>query len=160
MHIVHVSCNESTALHKKFSALQKSVFYAFRMATEHFKIESGRRLRAARLEQNLELQEVAALTNHILGVSRISNYEQGIRYMSPDAAHMLARALKVRASWLMAIDDEDSLTPAERQLMVKFRLTDERGRKQIQSIADSQPEVDPSGNDDHPTTPPFVRKRA
>jgi transcriptional regulator with XRE-family HTH domain len=160
MRIVHESCIKSIHLHRKFFAHRKSSFYAFAMATEHYKIESGKRLRAARLDRNLELQELSVLTSGILGVSRISNYEQGLRYMSPDAAHLLARALNVRASWLMAIDDEDSLTPAERQLMNKFRLTDARGRKQIQSIADSQPEVDPSGSDDHPTTPPFVRKRA
>ena len=119
----------------------------------NFRNESGQRLRAARQAKGLTLQELAGSTG--LETSRLSNYEQGTRFMNPDAAKRLARMLGVRASWLMVVDEEDSMTPDELALLQKYRQTDARGRTVIQSVANAQPEVTPPPENDHPTTPPF-----
>ena len=115
--------------------MSKAVFYIDVM---DYKAESGRRLRQARESKELTLKELAARTN-TLTVQRISNYEQGLRYMDPDVAHQLARALGVRASWLMCVDDDDTFTADERDLIEKYRHTDRRGRDMIQQVATSQP---------------------
>ena len=116
----------------------------------NYKAESGRRLKIAM--GPLKIRELSKVTG--FSISRIGNYLQGKRFMDPDAANLFARVLGVRASWLMVIDDEDSMTPEERALLQKYRQTDVRGKKQIQSTANSQPEVTPP-EDDRPTTPPF-----
>lgn len=119
--------------------MNKAVFYIDLM---DYKAESGRRLRQARESKGLTLKELAARTN-TLTVQRISNYEQGLRYMDPDVAHQLPRALGVRACWLMCVDDEDTFTTDERDLVEKYRHTDRRGRDTIQQVATSQPKYVP-----------------
>lgn len=144
-----VRVERQSLLHKKLCASSGPDGYVVGM---HFKTESGQRLRSARKAKALTLDELAATTG--LGASRISNYEQGLRYMDPDVAHHLARVLGVRASWLMCVDDDDNMTPAERALLLKFRQTDKRGKQMIQSVADTQPTVT-GPPDDRPTTPTF-----
>ena len=50
-----------------------------------YRAESGHRLRQARELKGLTLKELAARTSN-LTVQRISNYEQGIRYMDQGAS--------------------------------------------------------------------------
>lgn len=115
-----------------------------------FKAESGRRLKQAREAKGWKLKELAAQTKN-LSVPRVSNYEQGLRYMDPDAAIQLARALGVSAAFLMCVDDETTMTPEERALLEKYRRTDKRGKKAIQAVAGSQPEVESHDREEDPT---------
>lgn len=95
----------------------------------------GQRLRAARHEQKLSLADLASRTN-ALSKSRISNYEQGIRRMGLEEAHVLSVALgTVTPTYLLCLDDKDPLSPQERQLVEYFRQTDERGKDTILKIA-------------------------
>lgn len=105
-----------------------------------YKAESGRRLRRAREDAGLTLRELSERTRH-LSISRISNYEQGLRYMDPEAAIDLGRALGVRPAWLMCVDNDDALSGEERALLIRYQLTDDRGKQAIKAIAESQPIV-------------------
>ena len=102
-------------------------------------------LTAARLKQARERagfsQEQLA---NMLGWTRarIGNYELGTRRPGPEEAISLARKLKVRASWLLCVDDEDALTTDERDLLDKYRSTDQRGKAVINRVADAEPPAD------------------
>jgi transcriptional regulator with XRE-family HTH domain len=103
----------------------------------------GQRLRAARQAQGLSLSELSARTGS-LSKSRISNYEQGIRRMGLEEAQELALALgSVTPTYLLCLDDTDPLSEAERALVERFRLADERGRETILRIADAQADYKP-----------------
>lgn len=71
----------------------------------------GARLRAARQERSLSLSQLAEETGGEYSKSRISNYEQGLRRMSVEAALALAKALgNVTAAYLLCVDDDASAT--------------------------------------------------
>ena len=132
-----------------------SILYTFRVEQQHdkltdrgkaqsydggmdYKTESGRRLKHRREELKLTLDALSKRTRGVLSLSRISNYEQGIRYMDPQAAIILARCLGVSAAWLMCVDDESTMSEDERQLLQRYRTTDQRGRLTIKSVAEAQ----------------------
>ena len=99
----------------------------------------GLRLRAARNAQKISLAELSDRTGGALSKSRISNYEQGICRMGLEEARMLAEALgTVSATYLLCLDDKGVLSEQEQKLLRWFRLTDERGRETILSVAESQ----------------------
>ncbi len=108
----------------------------------------GQRLRAARNAQGLSLSELAARTK-TLSKSRISNYEQGIRRMGLEEAAELAEALDgLTATYLLCLDDNSPLCPEELALIERYRRTDERGRRTIQRVAETQGHYGP------PSSPP------
>jgi len=99
----------------------------------------GLRLRAARNDQKLSLQALSDRIGGRLSKSRISNYEQGLRRPGIEEAKILAQALgTVSATYLLYLDDEEFLTAQERELLRRFRKTDERGRETILGVAESQ----------------------
>jgi transcriptional regulator with XRE-family HTH domain len=99
----------------------------------------GRRLRAARTAEKLSLSELSTRTGGLLGKSRISNYEQGIRRVGLEEAQMLSEALgNVSATYLLCLDEEGFLSDQERELVRCFRNTDERGRETVLGVARSQ----------------------
>lgn len=102
------------------------------------KEEIGRRIRGARDRQGWSLEELANRTGW-LKKSRISNYEQGTRTPGPEEAMALGKALGVSAAWILCVDDESGPPPDERALLEKYRASDERGKKTIQGVAESQP---------------------
>lgn len=99
--------------------------------------EGGRRLKAARAAVRLSLRELSERTGKVLSESRISNYEQGLRRMTPQIALMLAKILGVKATYLLCIDDgsgtvdekEEELTPDETRLLKSFRAMNEKDRE-------------------------------
>lgn len=113
--------------------------------------EIGKRLSKARKEAKYKQREAAEeLTRRgfrnekgeAIGPSLIANWEQGKR--SPrDLRMMMALAdyYGVSYAWLLcapgAPDNQD-----ENVLLEKYRLTDERGRRAIQGVADAQPVYD------------------
>lgn len=103
--------------------------------------EIGRKLRERRHARGWTLEELAERTES-LSPSAISNYEQGIRTPKPGTLVELARALDVAPARLAGLDDESTLSAAERTLLERFRQTDARGRDQILSTAAQQPTAD------------------
>lgn len=71
--------------------------------------------------------------------SRIANYEHGTRAMDIQIIKQLAEILNVDPSWLACFEDtEPALSPAERALLDNFRASDERGRRTISRIAETE----------------------
>lgn len=91
----------------------------------------GNRLRAERQRRGWSLNELSTRTGGQLSKSRISNYEQGIRRMSLEAARDLAAALEtVTPAWLLLLDDANPLNDEELRLLQGFRAMDAAGRQQ------------------------------
>lgn len=102
------------------------------------KRESGRRLREARISAGLKtLEELAAASGDRFSVSRLGNYEVGHRAMSPEVAKELAALVNRSAAWLLCLDD-DVIKPDEKALLSNYRAADDRGKKTISRIAETE----------------------
>ena len=73
--------------------------------------------------------------------SRICNYEQGTRLPDITTIEQLAQALDVSPSYLLGFADAPS-SREEAALLAIYRATDDRGKRAIFSIAESQPAYD------------------
>lgn len=102
-----------------------------------YKNEIGRRIRAAREQQGLTLAEVSQRTGDVLTLKRINAYENGDRMPGPDEISILAKALKRRPAYLMALDDPQ--TALEEKMVRNWRTLNERDRmefyRQIETLA-------------------------
>lgn len=99
----------------------------------------GDRLRAARHARELSLSQLSELTGSAYSKSRISNYEQGIRRMSIEAAVALAEALgNVSAAQLLCLDEAAAGEQAaeELRLLAIFRGADAAGRSRVLECAE------------------------
>lgn len=80
-------------------------------------VNAGRRIRKARTDHDLSLDQLAEKTGGRLSASRIGNYEQGLRELGIAEAQILADALDEPAAYLMGLisDQERDLLrlPAE-----------------------------------------------
>lgn len=95
----------------------------------NYKKESGRRLKAARQDKKLTLDELSRRLGGALSASRLSNYEQGIRMMGPQESLALGAVLAVKPSHLLCVDIEDGeMTAQEEELLRNFRALPERDR--------------------------------
>lgn len=65
--------------------------------------------------------------------------------MGPEAAVSLGHALGVSPAYLMCVDDISFLESDERELLERYRQTDDRGRRTILAVASVQGEVDQAG---------------
>ena len=102
--------------------------------------EIGQRLRAARHERGLSLAQLAALTDGLYSKSRISNYEQGLRRPSIEAARTLAEALVIiSAAQLLGVEggEDDALSKDEKRLLDAFRRVDADWRRRLLDIAEA-----------------------
>jgi transcriptional regulator with XRE-family HTH domain len=98
----------------------------------------GERLRAARHARGISLQALSDLTGGTLSKSRISNYEQGIRRLSVEAARVLAEALgTVSPAYLLCVDDGETKSPEEMQLLQRYRAADAGGKTAIMAAAEA-----------------------
>lgn len=106
--------------------------------------ELGQRIQDARKRAKLTQQQLATalsdLTGTVIGESRIGNYEQGTRLPDPITVHLIAQILGTTASALYGLPEND-LSQEELALVNKYRQTDDRGRRVIQGVAESQPDV-------------------
>lgn len=121
-----------------------------RQRLDELKTEIGQRLREARTKSGIGSQATAAkLLSDALGEtvepSRIGNYEQGTRLPDPVTISALCA---IYSTWPSAIYgfDEAPASPDESKLLERYRQTDDRGRRAIQGVAESQPTYDVSGN--------------
>lgn len=111
------------------------------------KKEIGRRIKLSRGNKRT-LQDISNATNGVLSVSRISNYEQGIRTPGVIEARALAKALgNITAAEILCVDDTSTLALREKILLDNYRATDERGKNTISRIAETQPasEIEKTG---------------
>ena len=83
---------------------------------------SRERLRAARQARGLSLSQLSALTDGALSKSRISNYEQGLRRLSAEPAHILALALgNVSSHNLLCREEGPGKDHDEERLLLLYR---------------------------------------
>lgn len=137
-------------------------FYAFlmdekeQMATE--KRQMGERLRKARKDAGMSRSEATERLNQmgfrnkdggLLGESRLGNYEQGLRMPDIVFVKALAKVYDTLPSRLLGFEEAPS--EEEWALQQKYRQTDERGQKAVQSVADAQPAYGPVGEKDQAT---------
>ena len=92
-----------------------------------YKEEIGRRIRKSRDLAGMTLIEVARKTGDLLTLKRINAYENGDRMPGPAEAVTLAKALGVRPSYLLAVDDTQTpITQQEEALIRNWRTLNER----------------------------------
>lgn len=94
-----------------------------------FKKEIGRRIRRAREGLDLTLDQLSRDTGGLLSGSRISNYEQGLRYPGPEEILKLAGALGESAAYLMCLDSGGDVNEEEQKLLRNWRALPEKDRK-------------------------------
>lgn len=138
--------SNKSQLHGSVLLAPESCSYASRVDEKEqlheYKREVGIRLKKAR-EAAGETQASAAIklgkaTGSEIEPSRIGNYEQGKRLPDPPVMRLLC---EIYGTWPSTIYgfEEAPASKEEAVLLMKFRETDDRGRKAIQGIAESQP---------------------
>lgn len=110
---------------------------------DHLKEEVGRRLKKAREEKDLTLQEVC---NQVAGltVSRLSNWENGIRMADVDVVKKLAPIYTTSAAYLLTLEDTQP-DPREKALVELYKAADPRGQDTILRVAESESQYVDSG---------------
>lgn len=94
-----------------------------------FKKEIGERIRRARRDKDLTLDQLAQKTGDRLTLKRINAYENGDRMPGPLEAAILAKALGVRPAYIMALDDTQiPITHQEEALIRNWRKLPENAR--------------------------------
>lgn len=97
-----------------------------------FKAEIGRRIKKTREERGWTLAQLARETDDVLTLKRINAYENGDRMPGPSEAVVLSKALKVRPSYLLAVDDTQiPILPIEEKLIRNWRTLNERDRMDV-----------------------------
>ncbi len=72
-------------------------------------------------------------------MSRLNNYERGIRRLSIEAARVLANALGTcTPAYLLCVDDPLTLNADEIALLQKYRETDAQGRALVLKTAEAE----------------------
>lgn len=109
---------------------------------DQLKRAMGLRLQAARRTAGLTQEQAADLLGKALDKdvhgSRIANYEQGTRLPDPVVVTLLCRIYGASPAAVYGLA-EGPISTDEAALLEKYRQTDERGRRQIQGVADAQP---------------------
>lgn len=131
--IIHEPCNNaSAALHHSLNANFSAKIYYLAMKTRE---EAGRRIKAAREALGMTLQDVCGKVPG-LTVSRLSNWEQGLRMISVEQAKRLGPVFKVSPEYILTLQDETGLE--ESKLLELFRNADARGKRELFRYAESQ----------------------
>lgn len=132
----------SVELHKLRLPSIEATYYAFGMDEQEYKKRTGERLRAAREAIGITQAQAAEYLGQVGGEecppSRISNWEQGTRLIKPVALQTLSKLYGVSPSAIYGFDDA-AIGADERALLDKYRSTDERGKRAIHGVADTQP---------------------
>jgi transcriptional regulator with XRE-family HTH domain len=117
------------ALHKSFNPLK---IQAPTLLGMDYKDEIGRRIRTAREERGLKLRELSALTDNVVSVSRLNNYEHGARMPGPSEAVLLGKALGKRPAYFLGVDDvQTPITTQEETLIRNWRALPENERMKL-----------------------------
>ena len=140
---LHVSClSGKPRLHTSRLAHRKPCTYAGTMKPKDHIKETGQRLKSARNAAGKTQEDAAEYleveTGEPCRASRISNWEQGTRLISPVALQILCNLYSVSPSAIYGFDDAPK-DADEIDLLHKYRTTDDRGRRAIHGIAEAQP---------------------
>ena len=101
-----------------------------------------------RFQQALKQSSIKSLSELVRRLDedydKIYTYWTGRSPMPVAVAKKIGRLLNVRPAWLVVLEDDPdtefaTLEESEKKLLVKYRITDDRGRYQIQSSANAQP---------------------
>lgn len=107
-----------------------------------YRREVGRRLKAARETSGLTQEEAADRLGKALQKdippSRIGNYEQGTRLPDPIVIQILSEIYGTAAASAIAGFADAPTGPDEQALLEKYRQTDDRGKRAIHSVAETQ----------------------
>lgn len=145
---LHVSCcSANYPLHTSRVPVHAMRVYVGGMSSKvqikQLRLRVGRRLKAAREASGVGTQAQAAkllseLVGEVIEPSRIGNYEQGLRLPDPI---ILSHLCEIYRTWPSAIYEfpEAPTSEDEVELLNRYRSTDDRGRKAIHGVADSQP---------------------
>lgn len=140
---LHVSCFFGKRVPHDLRLLRRvPCSYATRMKPRDHVLETGRRLKTARNAAGMTQEEAAAALSRESGEpcppSRIGNWEQGTRLISPVALQILCRAYGASPSMIYGFEDAPK-DKDETVLLKKYRETDDRGKRAIHGVADAQP---------------------
>ncbi len=123
-----LSSPQAPIVHKKWTFHNNQ---GLKISGVDYKKEIGKRIRLARDERGWTLAELSRETNDVLSRTRIGNYETGERTPGPAEALVLAGALKVRAAYIMGVDDVQlHITTQEESLIRNWRVLPENQRMQ------------------------------
>lgn len=104
----------------------------FRMGAMDYKKEIGARIRKARELRNWSQVELARETGDLLSETRIGNYEVGFRMPGPAEVVILGRALGIKPSYLMALENSQlQITQKEEALIKNWRTLSEKDRMEV-----------------------------
>lgn len=131
------------------------------------KEESGSRIKRMREKRGLTLQQVSDATDGVISLSRLSNFEQGTRMVSVDAAKAIAAVLETTPEYLLTLTDIEP-DPQEVALIELFRACDERGKMAAFRVAEEQAaysggepeEPDPVKEEESDVYPGFRKMKA
>jgi transcriptional regulator with XRE-family HTH domain len=124
-----VQAKSHAALHESFNHEEKQPLTLRGM---DYKIEIGKRIRTAREERGLKLRELAALTDNLVSVSRLNNYEHGARMPGPQEAVLLGKALGKRPAFFLGVDDvQTHISTQEETLIRNWRTLPENERMKL-----------------------------
>jgi transcriptional regulator with XRE-family HTH domain len=106
-----------------------------------FKAKLGGRLRKARIAAGQSQSSAARRLSERIGKpvepSRIGNYEQGTRLPDPLIVLNLSEIYQTNPACIYGFEDA-AVNREEVALLKNYRQTDDRGRRAIQSVAESQ----------------------
>lgn len=106
-----------TDMHAKCKPSQNQGFIIAVM--DYAKISGKRIFEARKLERNWTRRELSERTDGKISASQINNYEHGTRMLGPSEAVILGQALEKRPSYLLGVDDVQTVLTAEEEVLIR-----------------------------------------
>lgn len=138
----------NNSLHKKSSDAPQRHSYPSGMDDDTLKIECGKRLAAARAACKLTQAELCSGVPG-LEVSRLSNYETGIRQLPIEIAKKIAPVLGVSAGYLLTLEDKEEDAERIKALVALYKSSDQRGQATILRVAQQESDYTVDDNDNY-----------
>lgn len=113
--------------------VKPSFSYALTMDT---KAEVGKRIRIARKKAKLTLKQTAEAIPE-LSITRLQNFEKGLRAPDLDLIKKISAALNSDPAWIATFIDEP-VDQQEKELIQKFKVADSRGKTTIIMTAEHE----------------------
>lgn len=103
---------------------------------EQIKKESGKRLRKARNDAGLTLQQVIDKIPG-LTIGTLNGWELGSSMVNVEKAKLLAKLYDISAGYLLTLEDAP-ITKLESQVLYLLRQTDQRGQESVYRVAEAE----------------------
>lgn len=105
------------AMHDKCKLAENQAFIITGM--DYAKLSGKRIFEARKLERDWTRRELSERTNGKISASQINNYEHGTRMLGPSEAVILGQALEKRPSYLLGVDDVQTVLTAEEEVLIR-----------------------------------------